>query len=178
MKRDVGGAAARFDALELAETGGVITGVVDPAELSRLADRVVPPEDEARVGVAWRIAGGHDALGRPRLTLSLEGAVFLVCQRCLKSFAVPVAQETVLLLARDEAELAALDDAEPEVILAKLPVDPVTLVEDELLLSLPFAPRHGKDECASAVAARPATGAAQSPFAGLAQLKAGRESKQ
>ena len=38
MKRDTGGAAARFDAFELAETGGFITGVVDPAELPRLAD--------------------------------------------------------------------------------------------------------------------------------------------
>jgi uncharacterized protein len=179
VKRDRGGRAQeRFDALELAETGGIITGEVDPAELSRLGDRLAPADDGSRARIAWRIAGGHDALGRPMLVLSLEGAVFLVCQRCLKSFAVRVEQETMLLLARDEAELAVLDDAELEVILAKLPVDPVTLVEDELLLSLPFSPRHGEQQCAGASALRPEAGAGQSPFAGLAQLKARRESKQ
>jgi len=34
------------------------------------------------------------------------------------------------------------------VVLAKSPLDPVTLVEDELTLTLPFAPRHADDGCA------------------------------
>jgi uncharacterized protein len=100
--------------------------------------------------------------------------VFLVCQRCLNPFAVPVAQETMLLLAGDEAELARLDDAEPEVVLANAPVDPVALVEDELLLSLPFSPRH--EECATTGAAPTGEHAIESPFAGLARLKTGRGS--
>jgi uncharacterized protein len=179
VRRDTEGRAqGRFDAFELADTGGAINGVVNPIELPRLADRLVPPDDASSVRIVWRVTGGHDSVGRPMLTLSLEGTVFLVCQRCLKSFAVPVAQDTALLLARDEAELAVLDEAEPEVILAKLPLDPAMLVEDELLLALPFSPRHDERECAGAGTRRSATEAVQSPFAGLAQLKAGQGSKQ
>jgi uncharacterized metal-binding protein YceD (DUF177 family) len=55
----------------------------------------------------------------------------------------PVRQSTMLLLARNEADLLHLDEiSEHEVVLANAPLDPVTLVEDELLLTLPFAPRH------------------------------------
>jgi len=179
LKRDAAlRAAGRFDALELAESGGTIAGALDPAALPRLADRAVRPSGLPRAAIAWRIAGGHDALGRAALTVTLEGSVFLVCQRCLGPFAAPVAQETMLLLARDEAELARLDTEEPEVVLANTPLDPVALVEDELLLSLPFSPRHEQGECAAAGPARDQRGIGESPFAGLASLKAAPGSKQ
>jgi len=172
VKRDTGvRAPGRFDALELTRTGGNIAGEVDSAKLPRLADRLVS-DQASRSCIAWRIQGGHDALGRPALTLTLDGTVFLVCQRCLNPFAVPVAQQTMLLLAGDEAQLALLDDAEPEVVLANAPVDPVALVEDELLLSLPFSPRH--EECATRAAAPTVAHVAESPFAELVRLKTGR----
>jgi uncharacterized protein len=53
-----------------------------------------------------------------------------------------------VLLARDERELAALDaGSESEVVLAEGSLDPLTLVEDELVLALPFAPRHAEGDC-------------------------------
>jgi uncharacterized protein len=56
-----------------------------------------------------------------------------------------VSQHTELLLAHDEAEMARLDnDSELEVVLAQGPLDPLTLVEDELVLATPFAPRHAQ----------------------------------
>ena len=75
----------------------------------------------------------------------------LTCQRCLDPFEWPVEQRTDVLLARDERELAALDtDSSAEVVLAAAPVDPRTLIEDELVLALPFAPKHPDGGCASA----------------------------
>ena len=136
--------------------------------LPRLVDRLAPAA-WGRSSIAWRLRGGHDALGRPALTLSLDGEVFVACQRCLAALAVRVAQETMLLLARDEAELALLDNEEPEVVLADSPVDALTLVEDELLLSLPYSPRH--EECTTAEVGGPGAQQTQSPFAGLARLK-------
>jgi uncharacterized metal-binding protein YceD (DUF177 family) len=61
-----------------------------------------------------------------------------------------VDQNTELLLARSEAELARLDSDEIEVVLATERLDPLMLVEDELLLSLPFSPRHADGECEAA----------------------------
>jgi uncharacterized protein len=175
LKRDpTGRAPARFDALKLAASGGTLTGELDPTRLPRLVDRLAPATDAAGACMAWRITGGHDAHGHPELTLALDGNVFLVCQRCLRPFEVPVAQQTGLLLARDEQELARLDVEEPEVVLAGAPLDPVTLVEDELLLSLPFSPRHAKDQCDAAMPGSAAPQAAASAFAKLAGLKPGR----
>jgi uncharacterized protein len=82
------------------------------------------------------------------LAIEIEGSVPLTCQRCLDDFEWPVAQRTEVLLAHDERELALLDaDSSAEVVLAGAPVTTLTLVEDELLLALPFAPRHPEGAC-------------------------------
>ena len=163
-----GGPHGRFDAFELSAEGGMLAGEVDAWTLPRVADQLAAGADAAPI--AWRITGGRDEAGRPLLTVRLDGAVPLACQRCLQPFVAPVAQATDLLLARDEAELARLDVEETEVVLANTTLDPRTLIEDELLLSLPLSPRHGEEECAAARRSVAGDGK-PSPFAGLAALK-------
>lgn len=132
----------RFDAFRLAASRGEITGSVEPGRLPRLADRV--ESTETRSGrVEWSIRGAADEQGRAAINVSIEGTVPLQCQRCLGVLEHPVAQSTTLLLAHNDADLVHLDDVSGhEVVLASGPLDPVALVEDELLLTLPFAPRH------------------------------------
>ena len=135
----MGSQETRFDAFKLVARGGELSGTIDPVLLPRLGEQVA---DEGG-SVAWRIRGGDDGQGRPALTVTVEGDVPVTCQRCLGTMRQPVAQETVLLLARNEAEVVRLDEAsEREVILASAPIEALAVVEDELLLSLPFAPRH------------------------------------
>jgi uncharacterized protein len=135
----MGNQATRFDAFKLVARGGELSGTIDPMRLPRLGDRVA----EAGGSIAWRIRGTDDGHGRPALTVTVEGDVPVTCQRCLGTMRQRVAQDTVLLLARNEAEVVRLDEAsEHEVILASAPVETLAVVEDELLLSLPFAPRH------------------------------------
>jgi uncharacterized protein len=178
VKRDVvKQAPTRFDAMKLAERGGSVAGEVDPVRLQRLAERVVQPSDADQARIQWSIVGGRDAQGRPALTLGLDGMLFVICQRCLRPLTVTVAQQTELLLARDEAELARLDVDEQEVILAAAPIDSLTLVEDELLLSLPFAPCHAADTCVAAAPPVSTPRDEPSPFARLAGLKAGSRSR-
>jgi uncharacterized protein len=139
----------RFDAFKLAAARGELRGAVEPRSLERLEDRVA--EGPGRVD--WSIRGGADEQGRPALVIAIDGVVPLECQRCLEPLQQSVRQTTTLLIARDNAGLVQLDDSsEHEVVLADAPLDPVALVEDELLLSLPFAPRH-EGECASERAA-------------------------
>jgi uncharacterized protein len=167
----------RFDALELADRGDTLTGEIDVARRARVADRLAPGVASP---IAWQIAGGRDALGRPTLAVSLEGTVPLICQRCLQAFEAPIAQRSELLLARNGTELQRLDAEAQEVLLAAAQLDAVTLVEDELLLSLPFAPRHPEGQCSAVAAgsrdnpAQPAQ-ATTSPFARLAALKKGQQ---
>jgi len=164
-----------FDAFDLCARQGTLEGMMDVASLSRLADRLSAEASGGGAGtVAWRIAGGTDTSGRAALQVELDGGVPLECQRCLESFTWPVAQRTLLLLARDERELAQLDeDDEHEVVLAAAPLDVRALVEDELLLTLPFAPRCARPECTGAVAGADMTPATTSAFAALADMQRG-----
>jgi uncharacterized protein len=168
----------RFDAFDLAARRLELSGTTDALELSRVEDHLADGE----AMIAWRIAGAADALGHPALEIGLDGAVPLECQRCLRTFSWPVAQRTMLLLARDERELARLDEGdEHEVIVAAAPLDPLALVEDELLLTLPFAPRCERDDCGAGAASglesavEPVTHA--SAFDALAALKSGTAKK-
>lgn len=176
MTRRDGATARRdgaFDAFGLAGREQAIAGTVDAAALPRVADRLASGPAQIR----WRISGMADASGRPALEVRLDGEVPLECQRCLRDFAWPVAQSTTLLLARDERELARLDaDDAHEVIVAAAPLEALSLVEDELLLTLPFAPHCERPDCATANAGGESgvgaeQAAAQSPFGALAALK-------
>ena len=145
MSRSKGG-HGRVDAFRMARDRGAIEGSVDPRELPRVADLL----SDGPASIEWRIEGTTDPSGRPALRITLKGAVTLACQRCLADFEWPIDQATEVLLARDAAELAALDaDSGLEVVLAQGAVDPLALVEDELVLALPFAPRHPDGECAT-----------------------------
>ena len=161
-----------FDAFDLVLRSASIGGVVSAESLARAEDRLAPEGGAA--DLTWHIAGTADALGRPALEVRLDGVVPLVCQRCLQVFAWPVMQRTELLLARNARELALLDDDdEHEVILADAPLDALTLVEDELVLTLPFVPRCERADCT----ARPPVAEAgpepepASAFAALARLQ-------
>lgn len=136
--------SGRFDAFRLVRDRGTLQGDLDALALPRIADRLVE-----RAPIRWRIRGTVDAAGRPALALDIEGELPLTCQRCLGVYRWPVDQHTEVLLGRSADEVARLDNQSAlEVVLASGPVDPVELVEDELVLAAPFAPRHPQDECA------------------------------
>lgn len=161
---------ARFDALDLAARGDALEGKLDVSQRARVADRIAPTPVKATVD--WRIAGAHDELKRPMLIVTVEGDLPLVCQRCLQTFDEHVAQRSELLLARNGTELKQLDAEEREVVLAVTPLETTTLVEDELLLSLPYAPRHPEGKCPPGTRVAGAEPAHKtSPFARLAALK-------
>jgi uncharacterized protein len=104
----------------------------------------------------------------------------LVCQRCLAAVEVPLAVSRSFRFVADEATAAAQDDASEEDLLAlSRSFDLVELVEDELLMELPVAPRH--EVCPepvkmSAVDPGFETAGAEkkNPFAVLGRLKTGK----
>ena len=144
-------AQRRLDAFRLAREHGVVEGTVDPHEMPRVADLL----SGGAASIAWRIEGVTDDSGRPALRVEMKGTVALECQRCLADFDWPIDQDTEVLLAHDEPELAALDAGNSlEVVQVQGPIDPLTLVEDELVLALPFAPRHPDGACDSTMTNR------------------------
>jgi len=97
----------------------------------------------------------------------------LVCQRCLGALEYPLHIEASLHLAATQAEIDAdpLEAEGPERIVASREMPVRDLVEDEVLLAIPLAPRH--EHCGGGAAQAPRE--RQSPFAGLRGMVDGRK---
>lgn len=153
-----------IDGFAFGETGGLVSGTWPLADLPRLQDMLRGNAGE----VSYSVEGTRDSLGRPALEVAVSGSLALTCQRCLEGLEHRFDSRSLLLLARSESELEEdSDDAEaPDRILAAREMPVRELVEDEVLLLVPLAPRH--ERCGQ----RPDEAAAvrESPFAGLRGL--------
>jgi uncharacterized protein len=167
-------AAAVIDSLEFARAQQELRGSVQVAELTRLADVLFDTSGTVEYGVR----GTRDERNRPQLVLTVTGVLHLQCQRCLGLLEYDLQVGNTLLLVPRGAEPD--DDMEdpdtPDIIEANAELDVVSLVEDEVLLSLPLAPRHPEGTCESRL--QGSTEAVRSsPFAELAALKRARDTR-
>ena len=133
-----------MDPIRFAREGGSLAGEFALAELDRLRDELA--NDQGLV--AYRLEGALVG-GRPAFRLTVEANPTLICQHCLTRYVHPLRSEGVIFLARNDAELDRWESDDPllDVIVAEGRMDVRTLVEDELLLSLPVVPRHEKGDC-------------------------------
>lgn len=154
-----------LDSLDFARNGGVLERKLRLDELPRLADSLAITTGFLSV----RLEGWRDREGKSWLRVAVVGEPELVCQRCLGGVAFPLAIDSTLQLIAPGEEWPDDDlvDDEADAIAAEAALDVLSLIEDEVLLALPIAPRHEKCESPSASA----TGHGSSPFAALAALK-------
>ena len=160
-------APAVIDSLEFARAGQQVTGSLPVARLKRLHDCL----HDVIGQVDYEVSGGHDERHRPQLLLHITAVLHLQCQRCLGALEHRLDVRSSLLLVQPQ-EIAGeeLNDPEaPDVVEASPELDLAELVEEEILLSLPLAPRHADDGCASALEHPGRIGG--TPFAKLAGLK-------
>jgi uncharacterized protein len=162
-----GSAQTVIDSLEFARTGQTLRGSLPLPGLTRLKDSLADV-----VGtVEFEVRGGQDARGRPILMVTIRGMLHLQCQRCLEALDHPLqVLNTLVLVTAGAGAAGALDDEEIEWIEASRELDLAAMIEDEVLLSLPYAPRHEEGSCRP-LGAAVADGAAATAFAKLAELK-------
>ncbi|MBM3367778.1 MAG: DUF177 domain-containing protein [Betaproteobacteria bacterium] len=156
-----------IDGLEFARAGSKLQASWPVSDFPRLRDGL--NADSGKIDC--ELEGIQENLGRRALRLRLSGTLQLTCQRCLGALAQAVRVDEVLLLAESQAEIDAepVNPEAPERILAGREMQVHELVEDELVLALPIAPRH--ERCAGEKPGAAAT--KQSPFAGLKDLMHG-----
>ncbi|HWV17617.1 MAG TPA: YceD family protein [Rhodocyclaceae bacterium] len=157
------------DTLEFAREGRSVSGTVPLSALPRLSEWI----GEGSATLACELQGRRED-GRNWLSLSLRGEFDLICQRCLG--AMPFVLET-------DAELQVIAPGEPwpdealedgaislgaDAIAADTAQAVTDLIEEEVLLALPSAPKH-EEGCEPP--ARSDDKRAASPFAVLATLK-------
>lgn len=167
---------AYADTFELTRSGRAITGQTPIAHFERLTEDL--PE-QADTTVSWSVKGELDARGQHFLRVSVKAEPTLECQRCLKPFQWPVEAENRLQVVKSEAALEdegvvdADSDDLVERIVGSQRLDVLALVEDEIILSLPYVPKH--DVCPSLpepLDPEPGTEDTKpSPFAVLSKLK-------
>ncbi|MEO1765623.1 YceD family protein [Thiobacter aerophilum] len=153
------------DSLEFARSGKTLSGNFQLASLARLHDQLASLD----ATLAYELNGCLDEKGQPGLHCRVRGTLKLTCQRCLEPMDWEVVLDSQLLLVTTEAQLGEDEDEldGPDRLLAQKEMDVRALVEEEVLLGLPLAPRHGEGRCRMAVTQ---AGTASHPLAVLAQL--------
>jgi uncharacterized protein len=157
-----------IDGFEFASAGANLQGVWPIGDFPRLGDMLAAHEGE----VAYELQGVRDARGRLGLHLTVRGKLDLRCQRCLEGLPFEVRSDEVLVLAGTQAEIDAepADVHSPDRVVAGKEMPVRDLIEDEVILALPYAPRH---EGCRAGASQDRAGKAL-PFAGLRELMRGK----
>lgn len=152
-----------IDSVDFARNGKELHGKVGLAEMLRLADVVLGLEGDLRYSVQGSLEGGRDILN-----ISLHGSCILRCQRCLGEMHHPIDVNSRLWLLPADRLNEVEEDDDVDVIEMDSKLDIITLMEDELLLGLPFAPRHPEGAC---VLMDNVADGNSKPFAALAKLK-------
>lgn len=160
-----------IDPAKFARDRARLTGSLALAELPRLAEQV----GDAERNIQYEVAGFLDGRGRPTLRLRLDGVVELRCQRCLEALPTRLVAQRDIVLVADADEFGPIEDEDEstDIIPAVARLDLRVLLEDEVLLGLPAAPRHADGACQAEGAAQAAQPERSSPFAGLAKFKHG-----
>jgi uncharacterized protein len=159
-----------IDAFEFCRVKERREGDIPVAALPRLAQESVDQSGSLH----WSLEGGRNSQGHPQMILTVEGAVKLMCQRCLTPFDFPIDSGATLVLAQDEGSADEMDalfaDENVEVIVGSREFDIAGLIEDDALLAIPLSPKHGT--CPDQLAVpESAEVKKESPFAVLKNLK-------
>ena len=142
-----------------AQTIDVKGKIGDFRDLAEIIETDLAALDAAMIPADWRERAVHgdlrfefaDAQGRvPALSGELSASVDAVCQRCLAPFELPLTSSLRLLFAGDTAiekdgdrfEVWELDD--DDLVIAEL-------VEEALIMAIPFAPMHEENDTCVAV---------------------------
>ncbi|MDR3353256.1 MAG: YceD family protein [Zoogloeaceae bacterium] len=156
-----------IDARRFCRESRRLEGVLGLRAFPRLDDLLAHREGE----VAFVLEGIPGENGEARLRLEVRGVLSLVCQRCLEAVEETLVIERLLELVEEIDSSITPEELEDE-RLDFLPLtgalDLAELIEEEILLALPVAPRHAA--CAAPRPAGVVSGA--HPFSVLSSLKA------
>jgi uncharacterized protein len=135
-----------------------------------------------RMPAGWRDA---DVIGRlefgfvdarrelPSVDCRIETTVFAVCQRCLEPFRLPLEVESGLLLLEFDREADGYDEYEVWELEEPL-LRPLDIVEELLIMAMPFSAMHAESAACRALASSVEDGAEEmtTPFATLREQMA------
>ena len=160
-----------------ADTGFEWSGEVDPNSFERLATTLSAEHDQSNTQLNAELYRRNNVL---HLAFTLTGDVWLTCQRCLQPVAVDLSDDYDIALLENDSQVRLIDEEQDYLLLDEIVTEQSPerllpfkkLVEDEILLKIPMAPKH--DDCEMSVeqfGEIPEEEENENPFAALASLK-------
>ena len=160
-----------INSIEFARKALEIHDTIAVSQFSRLHDALSSNESVLN----WQLLGGVNNKGKPVLHLQVQGSLDLTCQRCLGPLKFDLDVSSDFIIVANEAALPPeeQDVDEQDYLVADAQMHVAELIEDEVLLALPFAPKHAFNECGAV--SEVFESKKPNPFAVLQGLKAGKD---
>ena len=152
------------------------TGSVAPVTFKRLAILLSDESEHPNLELTANLYRHNNVL---HLSFKLTGEVWLTCQRCLQPIAVDLSDDYDIALLENESQIRLVDEEQDYLLLDEIISDQTpelllpfkNLVEDEILLKAPMAPKHDDCEMAVEQVGDIPEEEEENPFAALAALK-------
>ena len=134
-----------IDNIDFSRKSREIRDIIRLSDFKRLQDLCLNLEDS----VAFVLRGFENKHKEPCLELFIEGKLDLICQRCSEKLEHTIFLKSGFLI-KEETQLTDFqvdDHADYDLIEGSAKMDVLSLIEDEIILSLPVAPKHENDKC-------------------------------
>ena len=159
------------------DTGFEWAGEIAPNAFERLVSVLNTEHEQANILLDAKLYRLNNVL---HLAFTLTGEVWLTCQRCLQPIAVDLGDEYDIALLDNESQSRLIREEQDYLLLEEIVTEQSPerllpfkkLIEDEILLKTPMAPKH--DDCEMSVeqfGEIPEEEETENPFAALASLK-------
>ena len=159
------------------DTGFEWAGEIAPNAFERLVSVLNTEHEQANILLDAKLYRLNNVL---HLAFTLTGEVWLTCQRCLQPIAVDLGDEYDIALLDNESQIRLIREEQDYLLLEEIVTEQSPerllpfkkLIEDEILLKTPMAPKH--DDCEMSVeqfGEIPEEEETENPFAALASLK-------
>ena len=157
-----------INSLEFARKSHAIHDTIAATQLTRLKERLASDAGS----LDWSLVGEVLLGGGLALNFELKGMLTVPCQRCLESIELDLNVKSKFILVKDESEIPLEDEEidDKDYLVASEEFDVMQLVEDEILLAIPYATMHDIKDCPAKD--RLSELKASNPFASLKDFKA------
>lgn len=138
-----------INSAEFAKKALELHDIIAVSQFSRLSDVVASSAGTLN----YRIVGSVDGGGKSGLDLYVQGDLQLICQRCLEPFKFGLDIASKFFIVADEDAIPAIEQngseagSDEDYLVAEAQMRVFDLIEDEILLALPLAPRHEAASC-------------------------------
>ena len=137
---------SRRDLESLADREGVVSGELELSRLTRLVGML--HSDAGSVKASLRFSQRRDGWLEAELTYA--ASVEPTCQRCLEPFRHELAGRVKVVLSDADSTSATVPEGDEPFELTDGRLLPAQLIEDELIVSMPLAPKHERlEDCGS-----------------------------